>query len=46
MLSEWAVLETPGDPGRKPAFYRSVAKEFAKYPRIKALSLLQRDRTR
>ena len=38
MLSEWAVLEVPGDPGRKPAFYRSVAKEFAKYPRIKAMS--------
>jgi Glycosyl hydrolase family 26 len=38
MLSEWAVLETPGDPGRKPAFYRDVAKQFAKYPRIKALA--------
>jgi len=38
MLSEWAVLETPGDPGRKPAFYRDVAKEFANFPRIKALA--------
>lgn len=38
MLSEWAVLETPGDPGRKAAFFRSVAAQFAKYPRIKALS--------
>jgi hypothetical protein len=38
MLGEWAVLEKPGDPGRKPAFYRSVASQFAKYPRIKALS--------
>jgi hypothetical protein len=38
MLSEWAVLETPGDPGRKPAFYRSVARQFANYPRIKALT--------
>ena len=38
MLSEWAVLETPGDPGRKPAFFRDVAKQFADYPRIKALS--------
>jgi virulence factor Mce-like protein len=38
MLSEWAVLETPGDPGRKPAFYRNVAAQFANYPRIKALA--------
>jgi len=38
MLSEWAVLEKPGDPARKPTFYRSVAKQFAKFPRIKALS--------
>jgi hypothetical protein len=38
MLSEWAVLETPGDPARKPAFFRSVAQQFSKYPRIKALS--------
>ncbi len=38
MLSEWAVLEAPGNPGRKAAFFRDVAKEFAKYPRIKALS--------
>ncbi|MDN3352513.1 glycosyl hydrolase [Actinomadura sp. DC4] len=38
MLSEWAVLETPGDPGRKPAFFRNVAKEFANFPRVKALA--------
>jgi hypothetical protein len=38
MLSEWAVLETPGNPGRKPAFYKNVAKEFANFPRIKALA--------
>jgi hypothetical protein len=38
MLSEWAVLEAPGDAARKPAFYRSVASQFASYPRIKALS--------
>ncbi|WP_285571186.1 glycosyl hydrolase [Actinoallomurus iriomotensis] len=38
MLSEWAVLEVPGDPGRKPAFFKGVGKQFAKYPRIKALS--------
>jgi hypothetical protein len=38
MLSEWAVLETPGNPSRKPDFFRNVAKEFANYPRIKALS--------
>lgn len=38
MLSEWAVLETPGDPARKPAFYRSVAQQFASFPRIKALA--------
>lgn len=38
MLSEWAVLENPGDPGRKAAFFRSVAAQFTKYPRIKALS--------
>lgn len=38
MLSEWAVLETPGDPGRKPAFFQSVAEQFARYPRIKAMA--------
>jgi hypothetical protein len=38
MLSEWAVLEVPGDPGRKPAFFKNVGQEFAKYPRIKALA--------
>jgi hypothetical protein len=38
MLSEWAVLESPSDPGRKPAFYQDVANQFAKYPRIKALA--------
>jgi beta-mannanase len=38
MLSEWAVLEAPDDPGRKPAFYRSVASQFANYPRIKAMT--------
>jgi len=38
MLSEWAVLEVPGDPGRKPAFFKNVGKTFADYPRIKALS--------
>lgn len=38
MLSEWAVLEKPGDPGRKPAFYQSVARQFADFPRIKALA--------
>ncbi len=38
MLTEWAVLESPTDPGRKPTFFRSVGKEFAKYPRIKALT--------
>jgi hypothetical protein len=38
MLSEWAVLEAPGDPARKPDFYRNVAQQFAKFPRIKALS--------
>src|SRR3954453_13637308 len=38
ILSEWAVLEPPGHPGRKPAFYRNVAAEFANYPRIKALA--------
>ncbi len=38
MLSEWAVLEVPGNPSRKVAFYRSVANEFAKYPRIKLMT--------
>ena len=38
MLSEWAVLETPGEPARKATFFRTVGQEFAKYPRIKALS--------
>ncbi len=38
MLAEWAVLESPTDPNRKPAFFNSVAKEFAKYPKIKALT--------
>lgn len=38
MLSEWAVIGVPGDPGRKAAFYRSVAQQFAHYPRIKALT--------
>jgi hypothetical protein len=38
MLSEWAVLETPGDPARKPAFYRSVARQFADFPRVKILA--------
>jgi hypothetical protein len=38
MLSEWAVLENAGNPDRKPAFFRSVADQFAKYPRIKALT--------
>jgi hypothetical protein len=38
MLSEWAVLETPGDPGRKAAFFASVGRQFANFPRIKALS--------
>jgi hypothetical protein len=38
MLSEWAVLEVPGDPGRKAAFFKNVGKEFANYPRVKALS--------
>jgi Glycosyl hydrolase family 26 len=38
MLSEWAVLETPGHPGRKADFFRSVAEQFGEFPRIKALS--------
>lgn len=38
MLSEWAVLEIPGDPGHKADVFRSVAKEFGDFPRIKLLS--------
>jgi beta-mannanase len=38
MLSEWAVLETPGNADRKPEFFRDVGKQFANYPRIKALA--------
>jgi hypothetical protein len=38
MLSEWAVLETPGDPGRKAAFYRDIGRQFANFPHIKALA--------
>ncbi len=38
MLTEWAVLEKPGDPARKPEFFRSVGKQFEKFPRIKALT--------
>jgi hypothetical protein len=38
MLSEWAVLETPGNPERKATFFQSVAKQFPRFPRIKALS--------
>jgi hypothetical protein len=38
MLSEWAVLEQPGNPARKAAFFRSVARQFAKFPRVKALA--------
>jgi hypothetical protein len=38
MLSEWAVLDAPGDPGRKAAFFQSVAQQFAHYPRIKAMA--------
>jgi hypothetical protein len=38
MLTEWAVLNTPGDPNRKPDFFRSVAEQFGRFPRIKALS--------
>jgi hypothetical protein len=43
MLSEWAVLETPGDPGRKATFFKSVAAQFADYPRIKAMSYYDAD---
>jgi hypothetical protein len=38
MLSEWAVVGTPGDTNRKPAFFRSVGKQFAGFPRVKALA--------
>jgi beta-mannanase len=38
MLSEWAVLEVPGDAARKATFFESVAEQFADYPRIKAMT--------
>jgi hypothetical protein len=43
MLSEWAVLETPGNPARKATFFRSVGQQFADFPRIKALSYYDAD---
>jgi hypothetical protein len=43
MLGEWAVLEDPDDPSRKANFFKSVAQQFKKYPRIKALSYYDAD---
>lgn len=37
MLAEWGVFEQRGNPGRKPRFYRSVAEQIGRFPRLKAL---------